>query len=118
MTSQQITVSQCAALSGLGSQEIVLGVTPSARHNSLRAAYLIHHERGWEGVRDMIVADIRVYVDLGASQKAADLLIVLRRLFEEGFGGTCVPCLNALARIVSLPSSAGVGFNRQLRVRE
>jgi hypothetical protein len=37
MTSLRITVDECAALSGLGPDEIWVGVTPSAFHESLHA---------------------------------------------------------------------------------
>jgi hypothetical protein len=73
-----ITVTQCAALAGLASNEMVLGVTPSARHHSLLASYLLNLGRGPVAVRTMIVADLRAFLDLGAARRAADLLIVLR----------------------------------------
>ena len=79
MISTQITVAHCAALSGLGTNEMMLGVTPTAMHDSLHASYLLHPKKDWECVREMIVADIRASLDLGASKQAADLLIVLRR---------------------------------------
>lgn len=105
MTSKQITVAQCAALSGLGSNEMVLGVTPVAMHDSLHASYLLHHGRGWEALLDMIVADIRASLDLGALKQAADLLIVLRRFLSERLGATFDRCLHGPAEIVSFPSS-------------
>ncbi len=83
MTYELITVARCADLSGLGPREIVLGVSPSRMHISLYESYLLHRHRGWETVRDMIVADIRMALDLGAQKRAADLLIVLRRLLSE-----------------------------------
>jgi hypothetical protein len=85
MTSLRITVDECAALSGLGPDEIWVGVTPSAFHESLHASYLLHQKRGWDAVRDMIVADIRSSIDLGASKLAADLLIVLRLFLSKHF---------------------------------
>ena len=42
MNSEQITVAQCAALSGLGPHEMVLGTTPTAKHDFLYANYLLH----------------------------------------------------------------------------
>lgn len=116
MTFRQITVEQCAALSGLGTHEMLLGVTPTAMHDSLHASYLLHRGTGWEAVRDMIVADIRASLALGASKQAADLLIVLRRLLSERLGAG-LRCLNRPAQIVSFPSSSGVFRISQNRVR-
>lgn len=73
-----ISVAQCAALAGLDSHDMVLGVTLSAKHQSLLSSYLFNLERGRMAVRDMIVADMRRFRELGALQRAADLLLVLR----------------------------------------
>jgi hypothetical protein len=73
-----ISVAQCAALAGLDSHDMVLGVTLSAKHQSLLSSYLFNLERGPMAVRDMIVADMRRFRELGALQRAADLLLVLR----------------------------------------
>jgi hypothetical protein len=78
-----ITVTQCAALAGLASDEMVLGVTPSAKHYSLLSSYLVNLRRGPVAVRTLIVADLRTILDLGASRRAADLLIVLRLFLSE-----------------------------------
>lgn len=78
-----VSFAQCADFSGLHSNEMLLGATPSARHHSLRASYLRHLRRGSKAVRDMIVADIRSSLDIGASKRAADLLIVLRWFFSD-----------------------------------
>lgn len=83
MTFELITVSQCADLSGLRPQELVLGAVPSLIHQSLHDSYLLHRRRGWGFVCDLIVADIRGALDLGAKKLAADLLVVLRRLLFE-----------------------------------
>jgi hypothetical protein len=61
------------------SNEIIAGVAaPSARHQSLLALYLLNSRRGPAAVRDLIVSDLRGYLDLGVKRKVADLLIVLR----------------------------------------
>jgi len=84
MTSDQIAIEQCAALCGLDSNEFMTDLSPSATRASLHASYLFLQNRGWATVRDLIVADIRAALDLGASKRAADLLIVLRIfLFEH-----------------------------------
>ena len=80
-----ITVTQCAALTGLASDEMFLGMTPSAKHYSLLSSYLVNLSRGPVAVRSMIVADLRTILDLGASRQAADLLIVLRLFLSEYF---------------------------------
>jgi hypothetical protein len=76
-----ISVTQCAAFAGLASDELILGVAPSVKHRSLLSSYLLNLELGKLGpiaVRDMIVADMRRFRELGALQRAADLLLVLR----------------------------------------
>ena len=78
MTSNLVSLAQCAEVSGLRRDEMLLGATPSARHHSLYASYLLLIQRGSEAGRDRIVADIRLALDLGASKRAADLLIALR----------------------------------------
>lgn len=84
MTSDRIATAHYAVLCGLSSDEITVGVTPGPMHVSLLASYLLLHERGWEAIRNMIVADIRGALDLGALKRAADLLIVLRMfLFDD-----------------------------------
>lgn len=91
MTYELMTVTRCAELCGLGPEEIMLGVSPSATHDSLYDSYLLHRQRGWAGVRDMIVADLRMALDLGAKKHAADLLIVLRRFLSGRVLGEVVP---------------------------
>lgn len=86
-----ITVTQCAALAGLASSEMVLGVTPSAKHHSLLASYLLNLGRGLVAVRTMIVSDLRSFLDLGASRRAADLLIVLRFFLSKHPEAGCIP---------------------------
>ncbi len=73
-----ISLAQCAAFAGLARDEIVLGVTPSAKHRALLSSYLLNLGRGPTAVREMIVADLRRFRELGALQRVADLLFVLR----------------------------------------
>jgi hypothetical protein len=86
MGCKQITIDQCAAFSGLGPHEMFLGVTATARHNYIYAGYLLHHAGNRAALRDMMVADIRAAIDLGALIQAADVLIVLRRFLSEHLG--------------------------------
>lgn len=78
-----ITFAQCAAFAGLSPCKIILGISPSAAHRSLLSSYLVNLWRGPEVVRDMIVTDIGMSVDLGALKHAADLLIVLRQFLSD-----------------------------------
>ena len=78
-----ISVPLCAASASLNSKELFLGVTPGPKHRSLLASYLLTLKRGRVAVRDMIVADLRAFVDLGAQRRAADLLIVLRLFLSK-----------------------------------
>jgi hypothetical protein len=78
-----VTVKQCAAFAGLASRHMILGATPSVRHRALLSSYVLNLWRGPRVVRKMIVADIRMWLDLGAPEYAADLLIVLRRFLFD-----------------------------------
>ena len=78
-----ITLTQCAAFAGFTGNELVLGVSPSAKHQLLLSSYLVHLGRGQAAVREIIVADLRIFLDLGVSQRAADLLIVLRLFLSD-----------------------------------
>jgi hypothetical protein len=77
-----ITVEQCGELTGLASHEMVLGATPSAIHRVLLSSYVLNLWRGPKTVRKMIVADIRMWLDLGMADYAADFLVVLRQFLS------------------------------------
>jgi hypothetical protein len=78
-----ITVEQCMKFAGLASNQMVLGATPSAKHRALLSSYVLNLWRGPKTVRKMIVADIRLWLDLGRSDYAADFLIVLRQFLSD-----------------------------------
>jgi hypothetical protein len=78
MTADVISVSLCIALSGLDANEVVLGVTPTKRHDELYENYLFKLGKRYDALAGRIVGDIRASLDLGATRLAADLLIVLR----------------------------------------
>lgn len=78
-------IGQCKELAGLAPHEIVLGVSPSEKHERLLAKYR-RARRSQTVARAKIVADIRAAVSTGAKREAADLLIVLRRLLALGPG--------------------------------
>ncbi len=78
-----MTLAECAVNAGLGSNEVVLGSVKSKRHDALLASYLLNLHRGPATVRDMIVSDLRGFLDIGALNRAADALLVLRLFLSE-----------------------------------
>jgi hypothetical protein len=68
---------------GLALNEMVLGATPSTRHRVLLSSYSQKLWRGPKTVRKIIVADIRMWLDLGMPDYAADFLIVLRQFLSD-----------------------------------
>jgi hypothetical protein len=87
MTADMISVSRCIALSGLGGDEIVLGVTRAKRHDELYENYLRNPGTRSAALRDRIVGDIRASLNIGATRLAADLFIVLRLAFARRLAG-------------------------------
>jgi hypothetical protein len=65
------------------SNEIMSGVTPSARHDALLASYLLGLGHGPAAVRNFIVADLDGFLDLGLKRRAADQLVVLRAFLAQ-----------------------------------
>jgi hypothetical protein len=59
------------------------GATPSDAQTRRLDSYLLNRHRGAAAVRDIIVADIRGFVDLGLPHVAADLVVVLRLLLAR-----------------------------------
>jgi hypothetical protein len=78
-----IKFKHCTMFADLAQSEMVLGATPHARHHCLLQSYVQNLWRGPETVREIIVGDIRAALDLGASRRAADLLIVLRLFLSD-----------------------------------
>jgi len=78
-----VTVVQCMEFAGLALNEMVLGATPSTRHRVLLSSYVLKLWRGPKTVRKMIVADIRLWLDLGKPDYAADFLVVLRQFLSD-----------------------------------
>jgi hypothetical protein len=109
MTSDRIAIQLCAALCGLDSNEFMTDVRPSAAQASLLARYLLLQKRGWATVQDLIVADIRAALDLGASKRATDLLMVLRTFLLEH------PEFAIVSSGTSSPSSVARPMPRQRR---
>lgn len=78
-----ISLQQCTAVAGLSSQEVILGVTPSARHETLLRSYLSISYLSPAAICDLIVTDLRKFLDLGARRQAADRFIVLRCFLSD-----------------------------------
>lgn len=77
-----LSILECRERAGLGSHEVVLGVTPCAHHDKLLASYLLNLEKGERFVLEMIVADLRGFLDLGAPDYAGDVFVVLRTFLD------------------------------------
>ncbi len=102
-----ITISQRLDFTGLAPDEVILGGTLTARHRALLSSYLFNLDRGAIAVRDMIVADLRSFLDLGALQRAADSLVVLRLFLFDYPQALSVVFGREKAGNVSLSSNIG-----------
>jgi hypothetical protein len=76
-------IERCREIAGLAAHEMVVGVSPTEKHERLLAKYR-RARRSCTVARAKIVADLRAAVKSGATGDAADLLIVLRRLLALG----------------------------------
>jgi len=79
----KMTMEQCKIFSGLLSNEMVMGAAPSPKHRARLSGYLLNLKWGKATIREMIVADIRAALDLGALDRAGDLLVVLRLFLSD-----------------------------------
>jgi hypothetical protein len=52
-------------------------------HRALLSSYLLNLWRGPEAVRKLIVADVRLWIELGAPERAADGFLVLRQFLSD-----------------------------------
>jgi hypothetical protein len=73
-------LSKCISITGLRPNELILGVTPSERHERLLASYQFAEMLGGGELRSALVEDIRAALETFAFEHAADLLIVLRNV--------------------------------------
>jgi hypothetical protein len=85
-----ISLQQFAVVAGLFPTELVLGQSPSAKQGSLLKSYLMNLRLGPGAVREMMVTDLRSWLDLGASRQTADLLIVLRTFLFDFHSVKCM----------------------------
>jgi hypothetical protein len=81
MIPQMTPIERCREVAGLRPHEIVLGVSPGETHERMLARYRRARSRSVARVR--IVEQIRAAIGKGAARRAADLLIVLRRLMAR-----------------------------------
>ncbi len=66
-------------------------------NRALLSSYLLNLWRGPEDVRKLIVADVRLWIELGVPERAADVFLVLRQFlteFPEAMRGIRVPHSN------------------------
>jgi hypothetical protein len=84
-----ISLRQCADLIGLAPNEMDLCAVPAARHKSLLGSYLLNLKRGEKAVCRMIIGDFWLLRELGARERAADALLVLRMFLSEHPNGQC-----------------------------
>jgi hypothetical protein len=91
MCSEECTgmMSNYAEGQAVGPYGLPLCAVPSTRHRSLLKSYLMNVGRGRKAVCAMIVGDIRRHIDLGALERACDLLLVLRLFHAECPEGMC-----------------------------
>ena len=60
-----------------------LGLRLTDARRGLLSSYLLNLWRGPEAVRKLIVADIRLWIELGAPERAADAFLVLRQFLSD-----------------------------------
>ena len=78
-----IALKQCAELIGIAPNEVNICAVPSSRHRSLLESYLFNLKRGEKAVCSMIIGDFWRMRELGAPERAADALLVLRLFLSE-----------------------------------
>jgi hypothetical protein len=65
------------------SDEILLSAAVTPMHRSLLASYRMNAHRGEDSARNLLLRDLRSFLDLGALDRATDLLIVLALFLRE-----------------------------------
>jgi hypothetical protein len=94
-------LTECIECSARTFDDTLPNAPPSAKRSQLLSSYLLNLERGPTAVREMIVADINRFRDLGAHRQASDLSLVLNYFLSDfpearGAAGLC-ECSNAEA---------------------
>ena len=77
------TLAQCAEVSGLSSNEMLVGVVPARKHERLLESYHFNTGVGAGRLSARICFDIRTALQMGAPEQAADLLVVLRLFLAQ-----------------------------------
>ncbi|HEY8162752.1 MAG: hypothetical protein ACR650_07435 [Methylocystis sp.] len=67
----------------IASNEITLSASVTPMHRTLLASYRMNAHRGEESTRDLILSDLRSFLDLGALERATDVMIVLALFMKE-----------------------------------
>ncbi|HTO79511.1 MAG TPA: hypothetical protein VMJ31_07030 [Methylocystis sp.] len=78
-----IPLRKCAAMAGLESEKLVIGAPLRPMHWRMLSGYLANLDKGPAVVCGLIIADLRTYLDLGATERAASVLVVLRLLLTR-----------------------------------
>ncbi len=78
-----VGIKMCRRLTGLSGREIILGVDPSPRHRSTLRGYVRLCHGDARKVQEILVHDLRSYLEIGARRFAADQLIVLRLFLAD-----------------------------------
>jgi hypothetical protein len=67
----------------LAPDSISLSASVTPAHRTLLVSYRMNAHRGEDSARDLIIRDLRNFLDLGALDRATDLLIVLALYMRE-----------------------------------
>lgn len=67
----------------LAADSISLSASVTPAHRTLLVSYRMNAQRGEESARNLILRDMRNFMDLGALDRATDLLIVLALFMRE-----------------------------------
>ena len=78
-----ISLRQCADVIGVPPSEIEICVIPTERHAALLRSYLFNLKRGEKAVCSMIIGDFWRLKELGAKERAADAVHVLRMFLSS-----------------------------------
>jgi hypothetical protein len=78
-----IPLCECAAIAGLESEKLVIGTPIRPMHWRMLSSYLANLDKGPAAVCALIIADLHTLLDLGAKERAAGVLVVLRLLLTQ-----------------------------------
>lgn len=78
-----ISLAGCASCAKLPAGELISGATKCRKHDALLLTYILNTDKGPVAVREMILSDLRAFLDLGASTGTAGLLLVLQMFLSK-----------------------------------